>query len=207
MLEFSPSVARAIDGPPAFSPPEFRGAALLQRVSGGVRLVGLGDGLLGDAGNTEFVGVATGLEDIKFLLKHPGGASGSSPPRCHTRSRQVALSGRSLGRALSRSKERRWIMGDPPLKERQRDSYGATTLDPARAKSAAQRREWSRPAASRPRPPGARVARRVRTREAGGPARCSSWSSRRCRSRPDRAADRLNGVPRARKRASPRHVE
>lgn len=75
LLQFSPSVARAIDRPPAFSPAQFGGAALLEQVSGGVRLVGLGDGLLGNAGNTLFVGVATGVENIEYLLKHPGGCS------------------------------------------------------------------------------------------------------------------------------------
>jgi hypothetical protein len=67
-----PSVAYAINGPPAFSPTEFRGAALLQQASGSVRLVGLGNGLLGNEHNTVFLGAVTGLEDIEYLLKHPG---------------------------------------------------------------------------------------------------------------------------------------
>jgi hypothetical protein len=73
ILQFDPPVAHASDGPPAFSPTEFGGAALLQKVPGGVRVVGLASGLLGNAGNTRFDGVATGLEDIRYLLKHPGG--------------------------------------------------------------------------------------------------------------------------------------
>lgn len=73
LVQFTPSVAQAVDWPPAFSPTEFGGAALLEQVAGGVLLVGLADGLLGNAGNTEFVGVATGPEDIEYLLNHPGG--------------------------------------------------------------------------------------------------------------------------------------
>jgi hypothetical protein len=70
LIGFSPSIGQVDSRWQTVSPSEFAGAALLEQVSGGVRLVGLGEAVLGNPGNT--IGAATDPSLINYLLQHPG---------------------------------------------------------------------------------------------------------------------------------------